>query len=369
MSKIDRYTGHNHSESVQGSFAARLTDRMGSGYGRLAGRGTSALYLALRALALRNGPGEVIVPDLLCSTALDAVLLAGHKPIFADVIPARWTLDPADALRHVTDQTRAVLVAHLFGHIAHMPHEPFRALGIPIVEDAIQGIGGTLDSFADITIIGFADSKLIGGRGGLVVTDSEALAEAIDSLSLCPDHYDLAYTDPRIRAYAPQLLATAPELIRPFNESAENINQIGLEWAQLSDSIEYRNACANAWKVGLSDTPLILADLRPGDAIWRFTLAAPTIGLASLIARQLQLAGIPGTRLYPSLDRWLGGSSDVMRYSTTLAPRLINLLVIPPITPDGDFMRKAIMIIQSACDRWRGQNQTADIASASGIER
>ena len=85
--------------------AHQLADSLGRAYGVLCGRGTTALWLALRAIRRRDGPGEVIVPDLLCTTALEGVLLAGFAPVFADVIPGRWTLAADSVARWVTPQS------------------------------------------------------------------------------------------------------------------------------------------------------------------------------------------------------------------------------------------------------------------------
>jgi DegT/DnrJ/EryC1/StrS aminotransferase family len=329
--------------------AEQFTERMGRQYGRLAGRGTAALYLAFRAIAVLNGPGEIIVPDLICSTALDAVLLAGHIPVFADVVPGRWTIDKADALRRVTDRTRGVLVAHLFGHIADFPRAPFSERGIPIVEDAIQGLGGSVGSLGDLTVVGFADSKMIGGRGGLVMTDDRRLWDAIYRLSLAPEFFSIAESDARLRAYAPQVRATASTLILPFDESFVNQSRIQNDWKSLMERVQIQNACAVAWRTGLADLPLALPDLSEKDAVWRFTFAAPSASVTNLIAYKLHVAGIPGTRLYPSLDQWLPGSYLDLPYSVSITSRLINLWVTPPIAPNNALMAHAIDIIRSVC--------------------
>src|SRR5258708_29972876 len=113
---------------------AELAERMQRRYARLVGRGTTALYVALRALALHNGPGEVILPDVICSAVLDAVLLAGCVPIFADVSLPRFGLDPDDVRRKIGLRTRAMIVPHLFGYVMNLLD-----VDIPIIEDAVQG--------------------------------------------------------------------------------------------------------------------------------------------------------------------------------------------------------------------------------------
>src|SRR5438105_1735284 len=116
---------------------AELAARMQRRYARLVGRGSTALYIALRALALLNGPGEVILPDVICSVVLDAVLLAGFIPIVADMSLPRFGLDPDDVRRKIGARTRAVITPHLFGYGMNLPN-----VGGPIIEDAVQGLGG-----------------------------------------------------------------------------------------------------------------------------------------------------------------------------------------------------------------------------------
>ena len=70
-------------------------ERLQRRFARLVGRGTTALYVALRAIALCHGLGEIILPDVICSSVLDAVLLAGFRPVFADVVAPRLSIDCA----------------------------------------------------------------------------------------------------------------------------------------------------------------------------------------------------------------------------------------------------------------------------------
>jgi dTDP-4-amino-4,6-dideoxygalactose transaminase len=109
---------------------------------RLVGRGASALYVALRALALLRGPSDVLLPDLLCSTVVDAVLLAGFRPVFADVLAdvetGRCQVDLQAVQRVLAAQpATAVVMAHVYGYV----HGP---LALPasavLIEDAVQGL-------------------------------------------------------------------------------------------------------------------------------------------------------------------------------------------------------------------------------------
>jgi len=89
---------------------------------------------------------------------------------------------------------------------------------------------------------------------------------------------------------------------------------------------------------------LQLATIRPGDAVWRFTFAAPTVLCASWIARHLQHAGLPGSRLYPSLSPIFTPENALN--STAIASRLVNLWVDP--TTDRATLDRVLRIVRSA---------------------
>lgn len=320
----------------------------------LVGRGTTALWLALRAVARRSGPGEVIVPDLLCVAALEGVLLAGFVPVFADVPPSRYVLDAESVARLITPNTRAVLVAHLFGHVADVEAIRATAPGIPIIEDAVQGFGGALrgrpvGSLGDLSFTSFDATKMIGGRGGLLMFDDEALRAEIEAdvraLDQPPIQLEaLAHLLPPIAAsaYAQQLRTAAPSLLRPFDPSPANVRRIEADWQTLAARVEQRNAKASMLQARLSGAPLVLPDIRKGDAIWRYTIAAPTVAVARWLSRHLQRARLNGSNLYTPLSRLFGQRTR----TGELASRLINLWV-DEWTTESDVHRTADVILSA----------------------
>src|SRR5579872_1493699 len=152
--------------------------------------GTDALLLALMALDI--GPGdEVITSPYTFFATGGAIYRLGASPVFCDIDPVSFNLDPKAVDAAVTSRTRAILPVHLFGQCAEM--EPLWRiaghLGIPIVEDACQAIGaeyqgrragvlGTLGCFS------FFPTKNLGGAGdgGLVTTDDPVLASRVRRL-------------------------------------------------------------------------------------------------------------------------------------------------------------------------------------------
>ena len=148
------------------------------------GNGTDALELALRAMGV--GPGdEVIVPAVTWISTAEAVTSAGARPIFADIDPETYTLDPEDTARKITSDTAALLPVHLYGHPADMPllQELAEAHGLQVLEDCAQAHGASLNgqrmgTWGDAAIFSFYPSKNLGawGDAGAVATDDADVA-------------------------------------------------------------------------------------------------------------------------------------------------------------------------------------------------
>lgn len=151
--------------------------------------GTVALHLALHALGI--GPGdEVIVPSLTFVATANAVHYTGAAPIFADVDPTTWCIDPEDVQRCITPRTRAIIPVHLYGHPAPMPalQELADTHNLILVEDAAEAHGAAIHGrrvggWGRIAAFSFYANKIITtGEGGMLTTDDEALASRCRTL-------------------------------------------------------------------------------------------------------------------------------------------------------------------------------------------
>ncbi|MBA3269804.1 MAG: DegT/DnrJ/EryC1/StrS family aminotransferase, partial [Acidobacteria bacterium] len=173
-------------EGFESEFAAACGARYGVGVGT----GTDAITLVLRALDI--GPGdEVITSPLSAAYSALAIMMAGARPVFADIDPERLTIDPDAVAAAVTTRTRAILPVHLYGQAADMAAiERIAARhALAIVEDACQAHLATSDGRPVGTIgvagaFSFYPTKNLGafGDGGAVITQDRTLADRIKRL-------------------------------------------------------------------------------------------------------------------------------------------------------------------------------------------
>jgi len=159
-------------------------------YGIGLASGTDALILSLRACGVRPGD-EVLLPPLTFVATGSAVSALGAKPVFVDVRPDTYNMDPAELTRRVTTRTRAIIVVHLYGLPADM--DPILAFAktrkLPVIEDNAQAIGASYKgrptgSFADAGCLSFYPTKNLGAYGdaGMVVTNSAEIAARVRTL-------------------------------------------------------------------------------------------------------------------------------------------------------------------------------------------
>ena len=154
------------------------------------GNGTDALALVFRALGIGHGDEVVTTPLSAAYTAL-AVMMAGARPVFADVDPDRLTIDPAAAEAAITPRTAAILPVHLYGQAADMTalEAIARRRGLALVEDCCQAhlataAGRPVGTIGVAGAFSFYPTKNLGalGDGGAVVTNDRALAERLRRL-------------------------------------------------------------------------------------------------------------------------------------------------------------------------------------------
>lgn len=212
-----------------GEFEAAAAAFTGARHAIACASGTDALLLPLKALGLQ-ATDEVIAPAFTFFATAGAIHNAGGRPVFADIDPATFNLDPAAVEAAITPRTRAIVVVHLFGQMA--PMEALLALaakhGLVVIEDAAQAIGarrridgawhaaGTLGTVGTLS---FFPSKNLGawGDGGMMLTNDDALATRLRKLRLHGGakqyhHEEVGFNSRLDTVQAAVLLAKLPHL-------------------------------------------------------------------------------------------------------------------------------------------------------------
>lgn len=172
------------------AFEARFADYCRTAHCRAVNSGTSALHLALLAAGVGSGD-EVVTVSMTFVATTAAILYSGAKPVFVDVDPVTWTMDPALIEAAITPRTKAILPVHLHGLMADM--DPImsiaRRYGLVVIEDAAQAHGAEYrgrraGSIGDLGCFSFYPGKNLGafGEGGAVVTDSPEFARRVSLL-------------------------------------------------------------------------------------------------------------------------------------------------------------------------------------------
>jgi dTDP-4-amino-4,6-dideoxygalactose transaminase len=147
--------------------------------------GTAALHLALLAVGVRPGD-EVITTSLTWPASANVIVHCGATPVFADISPGDLNIDPVQVRELVGPKTRAILPVHLYGQPADL--DPLLELGLPLVEDAAHAFesryrGRKVGAIGAATCFSlYATKNVAAGEGGLLATNDDAVARAVDDL-------------------------------------------------------------------------------------------------------------------------------------------------------------------------------------------
>jgi dTDP-4-amino-4,6-dideoxygalactose transaminase len=172
------------------AFEKEFADRVGVKHAIGVANGTDSLELSLRALGI--GPGdEVITTPFTFFASSECIDMVGATPVFADILPDSFCLDPKSVAAKVTARTRAIIPVHIFGHPAEM--DEIMAIAkknkLAVIEDCAQAYGAvangkTVGSIGDTGSYSFYPTKVLGcyGDGGMVTTNSDEVNDRIRRL-------------------------------------------------------------------------------------------------------------------------------------------------------------------------------------------
>nr|BBH95749.1 glutamine--scyllo-inositol aminotransferase [Thermogemmatispora argillosa] len=218
-----------HTSAFEEAFASYCGCRYGIGVSS----GTDALTLALRACGVGPGDEVITVANTFVAT-VEAITQVGARPVFVDIDPQTYTIDPGQVSAALTPRTRALLPVHLYGHPAEM--EPLLALarraGLRIIEDASQAHGATyqgrrVGSLGDIGCFSLYCSKNLGayGEAGICVTNDAALAERLRMLrdhgSRVRYHHELLGTNARLDELQAAILLVKLRYLERWNAARQ----------------------------------------------------------------------------------------------------------------------------------------------------
>jgi len=171
-------------------FEEEMADYCGVKYAVGVASGTDALHLALRASGIGPGDEVITTPFTFIATA-EAITQTGATPVFVDIDPLTYTLDPNKIKEKITSRTRAIIPVHLYGQAADMDPilEIARKYSLQVIEDCAQALGARykgkkVGSLGDAGCLSFFPVKNLGayGDGGMVVTNNSEIAEKVDML-------------------------------------------------------------------------------------------------------------------------------------------------------------------------------------------
>lgn len=331
---------------IHDQFEAALAGATGRKHAIAISSGTDALLCALMAMDI--GPGdEVICPPFTFFATAGSIARLGAKPVFVDICPTCYNLEPALIEAAITPRTRCIIPVHLFGQIADM--DPIadiaRRHNLRVLEDAAQAIGALhhakpIGSWSDAAALSFYPTKNLGAAGdaGAILTDNDQLAERIRQLRNHgqADVYHHASIGGNFRLDALQtavLLAKIPRL---------------QDWNRL------RRAAAARYQALMADLPLQLpSEYAYNQHVWHQYTIRVNGGRRDALRQSLTAAGIGCAVFYPlalhlqPCFAYLGYREGSLPVAEQATREVLSLPMFPHITPEQQ-QHVAKVIRQSA---------------------
>ncbi len=308
------------------AFEAEFAAYIGTEHAVLTASGTAALALTLRALDPPAG-GEVLVPSLTAFPTVEAILLAGLRPVFVDV-DETCTMDPADAARRRTARTVGIVPVHLYGHPADLALLADLAArqGLWLVEDACQAHGALyrgvrVGGLGRAGCFSFYPSKnlTVLGDGGIVTTNDAAVAARVRRLR---DH----------GRESKDVHAEVGDNLR-FNEVQAAIGRVLLK--RLDAMNARRRALASRYTSRLAGLPVVL----PGEADWAeavYHLYVIRSARRDALRAFLRERGVATGIHYPVPCHRQPAVRDLPPVTLPRTERLVDEILSLPMFPDLD---------------------------------
>lgn len=315
------------------SLEGELAEYLGVAHAISCASGTDALHLALRAAGIGPGDEVITTPFTFIATA-EAICYCGAEPVFVDIDPRSFNIDPEGVSAAVTERTRAILPVHLFGQPADLSalQAIADAHGLMVIEDCAQSFGAAIDQrqTGSIGLAGafsFFPSKNLGacGDGGLVTTSDDTLA---DELRMLRNH------GRRVDGYQHELVG--------YNSRLDELQAaiLRVKLGHVDEFNRQRRRVAASYRERLSGTVLELPfEDGVGEHVYhQFTVLVPE-GRRESLRAALGEASIASAVYYPTpLHRQpaFSGYNRVgsLARSEAVAERCLSLPIYPEMTEE-----------------------------------
>ncbi|MCS7300336.1 MAG: DegT/DnrJ/EryC1/StrS family aminotransferase [Fimbriimonadales bacterium] len=322
-----RYILGEHVQALEQEVAQACKARFAIGVSS----GTDALKLALRAVGVQPGDEVITTPFTFVSTT-EVIVQLGAVPVFVDIDPETYNLDPNLVESAITPRTRAILPVSLYGQSAEMRalREVADRYGLWLIEDAAQAIGARhyeepIGAFAHAATLSFFPTKNIGAAGdaGMVITNDEQIAYKVRSLRVHGMNGGYYYEDIGYTARLDELQAVILRAKLRYLDS----------WT------ERRRYHATLYRTLLADAPLQLPVVRPYNyhVYHQFTVRTPQ---RDALRDYLREQGIESAVYYPlplhlqPAYRFLGYNEGDFPHAERAAQQVLSLPVHSELTED-----------------------------------
>ena len=335
-----------HGQYILGPEVAELEEKLaaytGAKFCITVANGTDALQIAQMALGI--GPGdEVITPGFTYIATAETVALLGAKPVYVDVCPRTYNLDPAKLEAAITPKTKAIIPVSLYGQCADM--DAINAIaakhGIPVIEDAAQSLGASYHgrksgNLSAIACTSFFPSKPLGcyGDGGAIFTSDDELAKIMRQIAR--HGQDRRYHHIRVgvnsRLDTLQAAILLPKLAL-LDQEMQQRQQVAERYTQLLN------------QAGINTTPHVAAG---NTSAW----AQYTVQVAQReqVQAKLQAAGIPTAVHYPiplNKQPAVADPHSKLPVGDAVAQKVMSLPMHPGL--DAAMQARIAAALQQAC--------------------
>jgi len=298
------------------AFEEEFASYEGARYGISCGNGTDAIVLALRALGIGEGDEVITVSWTFFATA-ESIAAVGAVPVFVDVYPDTYCMDPSLVEAKITNKTKAVLPVHVYGQSCNM--DAFRAIctkhNLYLITDCAQSAatrykGERKNTLGDISCFSFFPTKNLGcdGDGGMVLTDNEDISRACRSLKVHGSGKDGLHTIKReYELKAKKLPENMPigeskyyNYLIGYNSRLDAIQAAILrrKLTHLDEFVEGRRKNANLYNEALKGTSYI-TPVEGEDSYHSYYIYALKHNYAESIIKNLKEMGVSSAIYYP----------------------------------------------------------------------